>query len=802
MSFQSKYLRAPLRRKWVRVLLIAAGLFACWWLAMLCIVPARLFDVSYATLVYSREGELMGARIAPDGQWRFPAADSLPDKFVTCLTTFEDHRFFRHPGIDPVAIARAVRSNIRSGNVVSGGSTLTMQLARVARGNRDRNIYEKIVEMNWALFLETRYSKREILNIYASHAPFGGNVVGVETASWRYFGRSSFDLSWAESATLAVLPNSPALIHPGRNREQLKTKRDALLARLRDRGIIDQTAFELACMEPLPEAPVALPDYAPHLTERLALWHQGTRITASVRSDLQKQVQALADRYAARYASNHVYNIAAIVADTETGEVLAYVGNVSFKGNERRGNNVDIITSQRSTGSVLKPILYAGMLNDGLILPRTLVRDTPLNINGYIPENYDKTYYGAVHADRAIAKSLNVPLVRMLSEYNTGRFMSLLKKYGMTTLHFSEDHYGAAIILGGAEGKLWDIVGMYASMSRTLNHFRPYSGRYNLRDIHPLHLQAVESEAPITNPADKRLTDEPLLSAAALWHTFEAMSEVNRPEEEADWQQFSSMKRVAWKTGTSYGGRDAWAIGTTPRYSVGVWVGNSAGEGRAGVTGVGYAAPVLFDIFSLLPSGGWFEMPLDEMERMPICRQSGHKASEICETVDTLYVPRAGAGTEMCPYHRLVHLSADGTHRVNSSCEDVSKMQTVSWFVLPPAMEFYFRHHNVDYHPLPPVKAGCGEEYGRAQIDIIYPEHNAMLYLPKGLSGEFERFIFKAAHARPDATIYWYVDQEYIGHTEGRHTIECGVASGTHTLTLTDDRGNQRKILFEARSRE
>ena len=782
------------------------------WGIMFLLVPRVLFSVPYSTLLYSSEGNLLGARIAPDGQWRFPATDSLPEKFVTCLTTYEDRHFFYHPGIDVTAILRAAYLNVRHHRVVSGGSTLTMQLARIARGNKDRTVYEKSIEMCWALFLETTHSKKEILNLYASHAPFGGNVVGIETAAWRYFGRNASELSWAESATLAVLPNSPALIHPGRNRRQLKTKRDNLLFTLKERGIIDNTEYELSCMEPLPEAPVPLPDEAPHLLERLAALTPGTRITTSVHYSLQKQTQELVNRYALEYSSNHIHNLAAIIADVETGEVLAYAGNASFKADEKRGNQVDVITSPRSTGSILKPFLYAGMLHDGQILPSTLVSDVPLNINGFMPQNYNKTFNGAVPAHRAIERSLNVPLVRMLSQYNTGRFMTLLKALGMTTLRFSEEHYGASLILGGAEGTFWDLSGMYASLSRVLTHYRLYNGRYNPGDIHPLTAlpyaggagtggsgKGGSRTAPtgaIQSIADPRLTDKPLLSAASIWFTYEAMSALNRPEEEADWQQFESMKQIAWKTGTSYGGRDAWAIGTTPRYVVGVWVGNASGEGRPGLTGVGNAAPVLFDLFSLLPGGDWFDIPYDELEEVAICRSSGHKASQICDQVDSLYIPRSGINTPVCPYHQLIHLSADGRFRVNSSCESVDRMITRPWFVLPPSLEYYYRNYHIDYVPLPPIKPGCEQTKSSGQIELIYPEHNAVLYLPKGFSGKPEKFVFKAAHAREEATIYWHLDDTYLGETTGNHQIACRVSSGKHVLTLIDNWGNQRKILF------
>lgn len=766
-------------------------------------IPKPLISKPYSTLLYTTETSgrevLLGARIASDGQWRFPSGSEVPEKFAICLTQYEDKRFWYHPGVDPFALMRAVQLNLTQSRVVSGGSTLTMQLARIAQGNQSRTVGQKVIEMLWALYLEYSYSKAEILRMYASNAPFGGNVVGIEAAAWRYFGREAKDLSWAEQATLAVLPNSPALIHPGRNRAELKQKRDKLLLRLYEKHILDKTEYELACMEALPEKPLPLPNEAPHLLERLAIEKQENRIYTTVDPTLQQQVQRLVNRYVADYRSNHIYNAAALVADVESGKILAYVGNVTDQNMTiGHGYQVDVITSPRSTGSVLKPFLYAAMLNDGLILPGTLIADTPLNINGFMPQNFNKTFYGAVPAHVAIERSLNVPLVRMLSQYNTGRFMSLLKRLGMTTLRFSEDHYGASLILGGAEGSLWDLSGMYASLARMLSHYRSYNGRYDRSDIHPLTPYPIEEKEPIRSVTDTRLADESLLSYASLWFMFEAMSGLNRPEEEADWQQFSSMKQVAWKTGTSYGGRDAWAIGVTPRYVVGVWVGNATGEGRSGLTGVGYAAPILFDIYSLLPDVPWFDQPYDELEEVAVCRQSGHKASAICDEVDTVYIPRTGIATAVCPYHRIVHLSQDGQYRVNSSCESVSRMQERSWFVLPPAQAYYYKNYHVEYQALPPLKPGCEEDQSR-QIAILYPEHQAVLYLPKGFSGEREKVVMRATHSRSDATLYWHLDDVYLGETRQIHQMACLVEPGNHILTLLDEDGNRRSILFEVR---
>lgn len=771
------------------LLLLIGSLFRLW-------VPHPLFTQPYSTLLYSSE-TLLGARIATDGQWRFPPKQTVPERFAICLQQYEDKRFRYHPGVDVIAIARALYQNIQQKHIVSGGSTLTMQLARIARGNKERNLWQKSIEILWAIYIDLVYNKDELLRMYASHAPFGGNVVGIEAASWRYFGRDADALSWAEYATLAVLPNSPSLIHPGRNRSRLKEKRDQLLSILYKEEIIDKTTYELSCMEPLPEKPLPLPDEAPHLLERLATRQREKRIHTTIQPFLQRQVQSLINRYATDYRSNYINNAAALVADIETGEIQAYAGNIT-DAPWVEGCQVDLITSPRSTGSLLKPFLYAAMLNDGMILPSTLIADIPLNINGFTPQNFNRTFYGAVPAHVAIERSLNVPLVRMLSQYNTGRFMTLLKQLGMTTLRFSEDHYGASLILGGAEGSLWDMCGMYASLARQLNHYRLYNGRYNPMDIRPLTTHTYTRPDSIKNIFDKRLKNTSILSYASIWFTLEAMSELNRPEEEADWQQFSSMKRIAWKTGTSYGGRDAWAIGVTPRYVVGVWVGNANGEGRSGLTGVGYAAPILFDIFSLLPDSPWFDMPYDEVEKIPVCHHSGHKASPLCTQADTVYIPRSGMSTPVCPYHRLVHLSQDGHYRVNSSCESVHKMKICSWFVLPPAQAYYYRNFHIDYQPLPPLKPGCEEVQSR-QMAILYPEHHSILYLPKGFSHTPEKVVLKATHIKADATIFWHLDDIYIGKTKHQHQLACFIEPGNHILTLIDDNGNQRSILFEVK---
>lgn len=744
-----------------------------------CLPPA-LFNDTPADILLAADSTLLGARIAPDGQWRFPEIIAAPEKVEKAILSFEDKRFYQHPGIDPLAVIRAISSNLKAQRIVSGGSTITMQLIRIARKNQSRTIAQKFLEAILALRVEIAYSKEQILALYLSHAPFGGNTVGVEAAAWRYFNRSASNLSWAEAAMLAVLPNAPALIHPGRNREALRKKRDALLYKLYQQGEIDELNYTLAIDEPIPSRPANLPNLAPHLLQRLC--RQGKRgpIHTTIDAQLQRQIQDLVNRYALRYQSNYIHNMAVLVADIQTGRVLAYIGNPTIVANQAQGMQVDMVLAERSTGSLLKPLLYAGMIDAGELLPTSLVADVPLYVNGFVPSNFNRQFHGAVPADMAVSRSLNVPLVRMLMRFGHNRFYHLLKNCGMNTLHKNASHYGLSLVLGGAEGTLWNMTSMYASLAQVLLSDSDAPFITTPFSLQPPVRQPVYAASPI--------------SRSALWYAFEAMSRVNRPEEESDWQIFHSMKKIAWKTGTSYGARDAWAIGLNARHIVGVWVGNASGEGRAGLTGVTHAAPVLFDAFSFLPASGWFEKPVDEMAELPVCAQSGFKAGVYCDQTDTLLLPAVAKQSSICPYHKSITMDQTATYRVNADCYPLYKIKKQNWFVLPPAQEFYYRRYNPSYQPLPPMAAGCLETENK--IDLIYPTHNMRIFLPVGFSGNREHFVFKAAHNRPQATLFWHINDTFYGQTTGNHELAVSLDPGKYLLTLLDETGQARKINF------
>ena len=744
-------------------------------------LPRQLFHVPYSTVVTDRNEELLGARIASDGQWRFPPRETTPEKIKQCLITFEDKHFYHHWGVNPLSIGRAIYQNTRHKRIVSGGSTLTMQTIRLAR-NESRTFGEKVIEMIWATRLEFRASKEEILSMYVSHAPFGGNVVGLDAAAWRYFGHSAEDLSWAESAMLAVLPNAPAMIHLSKGRQMLLSKRNRLLKQLLEKKIIDSSTYELAVTEPLPDEPHPLPQTAPHLVSRFYKERNGQYTRSTIDRGIQTHIEDLAERWSNEFNRSDIRNLAILVIDIPANQVAAYCGNVHFD-RKQGGNQVDVIQAPRSTGSILKPFLYYAMLQEGSLLPDMLLPDIPININGYTPQNFSMQYEGAVPASEALARSLNIPAVTMLQKYGVPKFHNFLQQTGFRTITRPSSHYGLSLILGGAEATLWDVTNAYAQMGRALTP-----------NLSPELTKEKEAGVIIKEEENKTVQHEYIWDKGAVWQTFNALKEVNRPEE-IDWKSIPSMQTIAWKTGTSYGFRDAWAVGVTPRYAVGVWVGNATGEGKPGLVGAQTAGPVLFDIFSYLPASPWFERPTDVFVDAEVCRQSGHLKGRFCEETDTVLILPAGLRTDACPYHHLITLAADEKHRVYESCANTEPTLQKSWFTLPPVWEWYYKQHHPEYNPLPPFKAGCGEDTFQP-MQFIYPPMNAHIKLPKQLDGSKGFLNVELAHTNPNANVFWHLDDTYLMQTQDFHKISLQPAPGKHSLTAVDGEGNTVSTTF------
>lgn len=748
------------------VLSIGLSTFLYW---IFCL-PNSYFHYPVSTILESENGELLSARIATDGQWRFPLIDSVPKKFQECIIQFEDRDFHNHIGISFKAFGRAAIQNIKARRVVSGGSTLTMQTIRLMRQNPSRNLWEKLIEIFWATRLTVAESKTEILKYYASYAPFGGNVVGLETASWRYYGKPAHQLTWAQTATLAVLPNAPSLIYPGKNQEKLKAKRNRLLKRLKEVNIINQEAYELALIEPLPGKPHPLPNRAPHLLNFLSTKNKSTsRFKTTVNNGLQQKVNKIILRNLKKLRRNQINNAAVIITEVKTGKVLAYNGNVvglGFNHNEA----VDIIQASRSSGSIFKPFLYCEAFNKGIITPNALLPDIPTHYKGYTPQNYAQSFEGAVPAKLALAQSLNIPAVRLLENVGLHQFYERLKSVGISTLNKPASHYGLSLILGGAETNLWDLSTAYLSMAQTLVND-------SLSPIHVLNKQQQNRH-------------NYQYSKGAIYQTFKCMLEVIRPGHESNWKTYRSSQKISWKTGTSFGFRDAWAVGITPNYIVSVWVGNASGEGRPGIVGLKAAAPLLFDIFNTLPKSKWFLPPYLDLHEIEICNKSGFKKGPHCEKTTIQQLPKGCKKVKICPYHKSINTNKTGEFLVNSDCYNVYEMKKSSWFVLPALMEHYYKMAHSSYKSLPPLHPDCIHETQEQVMHIIYPKKISKIHLPINLQGEMESIGFEATHRDKDAIIYWHLDNQFLGSTQTIHQISAQPPKGKHTLTLVDQKGN------------
>ncbi|MDD4141659.1 MAG: penicillin-binding protein 1C [Bacteroidales bacterium] len=776
---------------WRKLIIVAASLLFLF-LLFLC-VPVPRFDSPLSTVLLADDGELLGARIAEDGQWRFPASDDISEKYLRCLVEYEDKYFFRHPGINPVSMFNAAITNHKVKRVVRGGSTITMQVVRLAREGRPRTYAEKIVEVFLALRLELRYSKREILGLYAANAPFGGNIVGIDAASWRFFNSSPQNLTWAEAAALAVLPNAPSVIHVSKNRDALEKKRNTLLANMVDarsyiprrfggKEIFSQEDYELAVMENIPSEPYKMPQAAFHYLCDIEKTHKGEIYHSDIDYRLQNDILTIVDAHYKENSQNSIENSAVYVVDYINGEIVAYVGNCLLA---KDAAMVDMVRANRSTGSILKPFLYAAMLDAGELLPEMVLPDIPVNISGYTPKNYSGDYWGAVKADEALANSLNTPFVYLLRRFSVPKFYNILKRCGLSGLTYPYDHYGLSLILGGAEASLFDITNTYAKMARVLylDGFYPEKQRAK---VPPSECAKVPSPECANVPLDGAP-----FSPAAIAATFKAMLNVNRPLEQVGWRNFNSTKNVAWKTGTSFGHRDAWSVGVIDRYVVGVWVGNSDGEGRASLTGVGAAAPILFDVVSKVREAYTMSNITSDAVEIEVCAISGYPKSQYCPVTKQVLAPDCELLTGVCPYHKKEFLDKTGQYRVSPGCYDFDKDNYKIYYVLPPTMEWFYKRHSASYVSLPPLYPGCVASKDEEVMSFIYPDASASIIIPVGIKGDRQAIVFEVAHRNPEKTVFWNLNDKYLGSTKKTHQMLIDAPPGKYVLRCVDDDGNE-----------
>jgi len=760
-SFQ-KTINFFIRRKYLTLTLLTFLIFLIWPL------PKDLFDYQYSTVVTDENNDFLRVFTNNREQWIIPCQDNveIPEKLKTCVVQYEDRFFYYHPGINIGSLIRATLQNIKKKEVVSGASTISMQLARL-RFPAKRNFWNKAKEMGIAMRMELKFNKSDILRMYLSHAPYGGNIIGFQTASYKYFGKSANNLTWSEAATLAVLPNAPGLVSPQADPEKLLYNRNRLLELLNEQDIIDNDQLTLSKLENIPSGVYDFPFYAPHLARRLKAKKKGSIIETTINLDIQRRSEALLRQHMKILEYYGIKNGSVLIVDTQTGKVKAYVGSKDLFDVESQGH-VDGVIASRSSGSLLKPFLYALSMDKGHIMPQSLIHDVPSYYNAFAPNNADDQFRGLVTTKYALVHSLNVPAVRLLFSNGNFSFYSFLKEAGVSTLFRNPDEYGLPLIIGGAEVTLWDMVDMY----RSLGCYGDFGKKINV----------------FTNEGGEK---NQLISEGAAYLTLEMLKELQRPGHEYYWQLYEDKYPIAWKTGTSYGHKDAWAIGVTPKWTIGVWIGNFNGKGNKNLGGAFSAGPLLFELLRMLPGdkSEWFEMPESAFKKSKLCFETGFTAGQYCDSVFETDVPINAPLLKLCPYHKPFSFDKDGKFEVCSYCWDSGHF-VQNYLLYPPDVNYYLRYNGKNIHPYPVHNPKCEKHSMNMPFDLVYPKPGSRLWLPRDFGGVLQGFVARVNHNVPTSTLYWYIDNQYLGETKRIHNMSIKTEKGWHDLFLLDDMGN------------
>lgn len=786
--------------------MLAAG--AALWLVR----PPPRFSQERSTAILDRHGRLLGAGIARDGQWRFPEADSVPARFRLAVLAAEDRRFGIHPGVDPLAVARALRDNFRPHRRVQGASTLTMQVARLLRRDQGiaprRSVAAKVAEASLALRVELWHRKSTILGMWSANAPFGGNVVGLEAAAWRWYGTPPEDLTWGQCATIAALPNAPSrLLGTPRGRTSLVQRREAILSRLLEEGHLDSTEWSLARNEPLPDRPRPLPRLARHALATIDRVSPGARWTTTLDLDLQVDVERLAKAQLGELELQDVPGLAVLVVEVPGGDSLpsvrAWIGDAGPQ-------SVDLALAPRSSASTLKPFLYGLLMDQGRILPKQWLLDIPSRWGDYRPLNASGTFEGAVSADLALSRSLNVPWVRELHGIGVESFLGLLRRLGFAHLHRDAEGYGLSLALGGAETSLLELATAYAALARggVASPFAlAHSGEAQLHlggppvEGQPPPRSAKEADATVDRAMLRSPSSRQVLSAEASWLVLDALRKPGRIEEEVAWRAFAGARPLAWKTGTSFGFRDAWTVAVRPRWVVAVWAGDPGGGGRPGLWGSTAAAPLAFRIQPLLPSAAkaWFDPPAD-LVSVEVCPTTGRRRSSACPDGHSVIAPAAGRTAPLDDWHHLRPFDASGSLRVHSGCEDPHRTLQKPVLELPPAVEALLRDHDpAALPPAPSWREDCAPAETGSSIQILLPENGSTIVLPRDIDGSVQKLAIQASHRRADAPIRCFLDQEDLGVSERFRTFLVRPDPGSHAVLCQDEEGSRAVSRFQVR---
>jgi len=710
--------------------------------------------------------------LSEDGRWRFPqrGRQAVDPAYIEALIAVEDKRFYSHPGVDPLAMARAVVSNLRSGRVVSGASTLTMQLSRLLMEPRPRNMRSKIIEALRALQLELRLSKEEILYNWVRFASFGRNVEGVSAASWVYFGRpASSSLTRGEILTLLAVPQAPARRYPAaRNKAALARAREQLALRL---------GFADAAARPAPTRMRPLPRHMPHAARWLRPQPKRGSSRDIIRTTIDPGTQRLAERLLARHhqqaKQRGIHNAAVVVADHRTGQIKALVGGFDWQ-NKEHGGQIPGFAVARSTGSLLKPFILSLAMDKGLALPGYLVRDLPTRFGRFFPRNYGGRHFGLLRAHRALALSLNLPFVSLLEQVGVQDLLGLLRSVGFGHMRArGAEHYGLAAAVGGVEATLLEIAELYAALAGDGRH-RP--------------LSAV-AELP-------RPTAQAAMAPGTAYLIRQALASKGRPGFPG---KQGPEGTLFWKTGTSSNSRDAWALGGGPRHVVGVWFGNLNGKPAPALVGARQAGPLLFDLLEGLGEGRRTAMSAPPgLQRITVCGYSGYPAGKACKERTKVQAPAGFAERRSCPFHMELLVDVQTGQAVTPACKGERRVVTRSYLVWPADLRRWWAGRQ-RLPPLPPPFApGCAPPPGLvAPPRILSPPRGRVLVSQtpsprrsdRSTSAHGGSSVPLLAWSPGSSRLRWHVNGHYLGTVQPEQPLYHSFPPGRHHVFVMDEAG-------------
>ncbi len=729
--------------------------------------------IEYSTMITDNKGELINAYLTKDQKWRMKTElEEISPLLRKTILAKEDKYFYSHPGVNPFAVGRAFFKNIFRMKITSGASTITMQVARALEPGK-RNIWSKLREGFRAFQLEWKYSKKEILQLYLNLVPYGGNIEGVKSASLLYFKKNPDHLSLAEITALSIIPNRPSSLVLGKNNDLIIKERNRWLQKFAADKVFTSKEIEDALAEPLTATRNTVPHFAQHISHKLKQ-QGGHFIKTHIDLNTQLKTEKLVEDYSRSQRLRNIKNAAVVIIDNNTHKVIAYVGSSNFNDTTDGGqvNGADAI---RQPGSTLKPLLYAMCFDEGLLTPKMVMTDVPVNYAGYAPENYDQKFNGYVTIEYALEHSLNIPAVKSLKIIGHEKLIQKLASCDFKQVRKDQHKLGLSMILGGCGTSLEELTGLFSAFANNGTYISP---SYSMNDT--LH---------------KRVN---IVSDAAAYMVNNILSKVNRPDFPLSWSATEKMPKIAWKTGTSYGRRDAWSIGYNKNYTVGVWCGNFSGVGVADLSGANIATPLLFKIFNTIDYDSdveWFTAPKD-CEQRQVCSETGLLPAAHCtNVVMDEFIPLISQ-TIQCNNVQEVLLRADEKISYCKSCVPDAGYKKKMMKIVEPDMQAYFSEQRISYEKIPPHNESCEVIFKGSAPAITSPTNGSEYLISKKNP---EPLMLTCKTANDVSKVYWYIDDKFFKACHPAEKQFFIPTEGPVKISCTDDKGRNRNIKIAVR---